>query len=394
MNWYAQNQGFDSLNARLEEIYSVYHANDESFTRQDALEEFTAEATAGLFSTEDGAQDFVDWLQNESGYTAEQKKTVLQRVAELFQRIVDRIKELIGEGNLSEIAADFAEAQADEAARLRQMFLQVLDGMEVTEGSEGGERFSIKQSTEGFDYVEVDEDAIDLNDGRSVASVIAGILDKKFNNVITANKQFVRINSKTNREWRHSKTAKALYTNNQTAYNDKVKAIANADELLTTAKEWINEERKHQSFDSFARGKVWYKVGNNGYSADIIVGLKNDGSATLYDLVEINEYKIEEASLGRASDRIPSRKDTSSENTITTNKRRSQHFRREKLFADGGADGQAAAVAGAGSAEPEPAAAERTAPGAEPPAGLSFFPYPLLKNRKVSLRQSGACSSP
>lgn len=106
------------------------------------------DATAGLFSSEEGANDFVSWLQNESGYTAEQKKTVLQRVAELFQRIVDRIKELIGEGNLSEIAADFAEAQADEAARLRQMFLDVLDGMNVEEETSGENKFSKKGLTQ------------------------------------------------------------------------------------------------------------------------------------------------------------------------------------------------------------------------------------------------------
>lgn len=135
LQWYQQNYGHNSLKERLQEIYRVYHANDASFTESKAVEEFVCEATAGLFSTEEGAQDFVEWLQNESGYTETQQKTVLQRIAELFQKIVDRIKELIGEGNLSDIAADFAQAQADEAARLRQMFLDVLDGMEVAEGA-------------------------------------------------------------------------------------------------------------------------------------------------------------------------------------------------------------------------------------------------------------------
>ena len=53
---------------------------------------------------------------------------------------------MISDGTLSDTAADFAQAQADEAARLRQMFLDVLDGMNVEEGSEGGERFSIKRT--------------------------------------------------------------------------------------------------------------------------------------------------------------------------------------------------------------------------------------------------------
>lgn len=139
---------------RLQEIYDVYHANDADFTMADALEEFTAEATAGLFSTEDGAQDFTRWLQNESGYTAEQKKTVLQKAAELFEKIINRIKALLQDGVLSSTAMDFAQAQADEAAKLRQVFLEVLDGMEVAEGSteQSGEKFSINpEFAEGID---------------------------------------------------------------------------------------------------------------------------------------------------------------------------------------------------------------------------------------------------
>ncbi len=73
--------------------------------------------------------------QSESGYTAEQKKTVLQKAAELLQKIFERIKELLRDGHLSSVAKDFAQAQADEAAKLRQMFLKVLDGMEVNQST-------------------------------------------------------------------------------------------------------------------------------------------------------------------------------------------------------------------------------------------------------------------
>lgn len=45
-------------------------------------------------------------------------------------------------------AADFAAAQADEAARLRQMFLDVLDGMEVAEGTSEENKFSKKGLTQ------------------------------------------------------------------------------------------------------------------------------------------------------------------------------------------------------------------------------------------------------
>ncbi len=55
-------------------------------------------------------------------------------------------------------AADFAAAQADEAARLRQMFLDVLDGMEVREGATEEQReakYAIKYP--GFSEKQVEE---------------------------------------------------------------------------------------------------------------------------------------------------------------------------------------------------------------------------------------------
>ena len=107
------------------------------------------------------------------------------------------------------------------------MFLEVLDGMEVNQSTGGSQqataKYDIKRAAQGFDYVDVDENAIDLNDGRSIASVIAEILDKKFHNLIDANKQIIRINSITNREWRSSKEAKKLYDNGTTAYDDKLR---------------------------------------------------------------------------------------------------------------------------------------------------------------------------
>ncbi len=159
-------------------------------------------------------------------------------------------------------------------------------------------RWSLKMSSEGEQYVEVDENSIDVSDGASIASNIAALLDSKFNNLIKANGQFIRVNSKTNREFRYSEWAKTLKRINEIWYRDKIKSLANADEILIAAKNWVNEDIKHQRLDnitSFGRAYVLYKVGDNGYSADVLVGLKDDGSAVLYDLINILDKEITEA---------------------------------------------------------------------------------------------------
>ncbi len=164
--------------------------------------------------------------------------------------------------------------------------------------SENGEndtiKFSIQESTDGK-YVQVDTNIFDETDGKSYAQVIAEYISGEFENLIEVNGQSIRINSITNREWRMSGNARNLSKENSDIYFDKLKAIANADELLQVAKDWINEDLKHNrtdNFISFGRGIVDFKVKENGYSADIIVGLKADGSATLYDMVDIRAKKI------------------------------------------------------------------------------------------------------
>lgn len=72
-------------------------------------------------------------------------------------------------------------------------------------------------------------------------------------------------------------------------------AFENADELLKASRNYVGEARKHardDNFVEFARGEVDFKVGDNGYTADIIVGTTKTGSATLYDIVDIKNKKI------------------------------------------------------------------------------------------------------
>ena len=51
----------------------------------------------------------------------------------------------------------------------------------------------------------------------------------------------------------------------------------------------------------FARGDVSYRVGGNGYVADVLVGIRKNGSAVLYDLKNIYEKEITDTSLAMAS---------------------------------------------------------------------------------------------
>ena len=195
------------------------------------------------------------------------------------------------------------------------------DNIGTFDGSNSDIRYSRKKSTSGENYVQIDENAIDLQNGKSIAQNIAEILHDKFNNLIITNGQYIRVNADTNREFRESNWAKALRKENISWYNDKIKSLANADEILSVAKNWVNENIKHERKDkitSFGRGNILYKVGKNGYSADVLVGVKDDGSAVLYDIINISDKKTAENPTVLGNDNSRAVLDVSADNDSTT----------------------------------------------------------------------------
>ena len=83
-----------------------------------------------LFSTDEGVNDFLNWLKEDSGYSKAEKESVLQRIIDFFDRIVEAVKQTIKDGDLSKTAREFAQMQADKAAQIREMFLDALDGID------------------------------------------------------------------------------------------------------------------------------------------------------------------------------------------------------------------------------------------------------------------------
>ncbi|MBQ5969631.1 MAG: hypothetical protein IJL52_05895 [Clostridia bacterium] len=149
-DWYMENEGIASYEDAIEAIMDRYAGTDEEFTRADAEEEFFSEAMAGLFSTDAGAKQFLDWLNDESKADTNEKKSIIKKMADLLQDLFDHIKALIRGGTLSKTAEDFALMEADRAQMLRQEFLAALDAMKenAQKGTvaESGAKFSIKKT--------------------------------------------------------------------------------------------------------------------------------------------------------------------------------------------------------------------------------------------------------
>lgn len=89
---------------------------------------------------------------------------------------------------------------------------------------------------------------------------------------------------------RNSEHSKYLRDNKSAMYRDKMAVTNNADELLQSNRNYVDEGLKHERKDNikqFGRGEILFKVGQNTYAADMVVGNKADGSMVMYDIVNI-----------------------------------------------------------------------------------------------------------
>ena len=127
---------------------------------------------------------------------------------------------------------------------------------------------------------------------RDMARKLRGTEEEKF--LIDTQRMYEKALRSTG-ERRGYGDAQFLAMNAPGLYDDKIRAFINADELLQASSDYVGEEAKHErkdKFVEFARGKVRFKVGKNGYLADVVVGIRRSGRAYLYDIVKLTPIEI------------------------------------------------------------------------------------------------------
>ncbi|MBQ6267349.1 MAG: hypothetical protein IJK64_06210 [Clostridia bacterium] len=185
-------------------------------------------------------------------------------------------------------------------------------------------RYSIKDDIDGVPFVDVEDDILD-GTGESYVQILDRIITDKFHRLVIANGQKIVLpKNDTSGKWVFSKDAERLRNNDIVTFEDKIRSFDNADEILAAARDWVGEKRRHNKFKEFARGKVNFRVGGNGYSADVVVGINSKGIAILYDMVNIIPKKITEAPQRVQDQSQVARVGTSAVNNDTTSGGKSQ----------------------------------------------------------------------
>lgn len=151
-------------------------------------------------------------------------------------------------------------------------------------------RFSISETTDNRPFVEVEQDILAGVPEADWVKTVKENLKKKFPNGITVGNNEIRIDKQSRREMTFSRYMQQLYNRDPQLHADKLRATDNADEILHAATDWVNEGAKHPRRDNirdFARGEVLLRVGGNDYTADVVVGTRENGSMLLYDILNL-----------------------------------------------------------------------------------------------------------
>ena len=184
-DWYVSYKGADNFNALVDAYIDTYTKAEGSKTRAEAIDELTNDAVSGLFSTDEGVEQFAKWLSDNK--TEAEKKSIIETIADFLKSVIEKIKSVIATSNLQTAARNAMEMEQKRADHIRKQFLNMLDnasnnlynGTEVDENTKNSvtlgkfadvdinsneklEKFGISNTANALsDYVNVQKRVID-----------------------------------------------------------------------------------------------------------------------------------------------------------------------------------------------------------------------------------------
>lgn len=291
---------------------------------------------SGEASTQEGGEKFAKWLAEDADLTQKEKKSVIEKIKDFFTKLLDAVRSVIeGQGTLNTTAR--AGQKAAQQVPVLDDFFNALDNaidnrQRMLEGKHGGEaensqseiRHSIEITEDGEPCVVIDNDVLAGVPKSRWATKIKNILSE-YKSGVDLWGGVVKVNAISKNEFLNSKYSQYLKAKEKTAYKDKLLSAQNLDEILKSGKNKKIEDLKHSrndSFKQFAHSDVLLKVGENGYTADVIIGITTQNAMVFYDIVDMRkaDVKIKNATpQGYANSRKPFKQGIASDNKVTQN---------------------------------------------------------------------------
>ena len=256
--------------AEIRKIYDNYRARGKTLEDGEAERELVANfAGKYLFTDEKAIQ-----------YLAKKRPNIARS-------IVNWIRE--------QIAAIKGDAESELLIRAERMYVNALKAADKRAGIEGKAKYSTQYSlgytTDNKPVVIVEDDILKGVPKNKWIETVKNTISEKFADGIPVIGRLIKVNQKTRNEFTNSKNSQWYSENNQIIYADKFKSANNLDDIVLASTNYINEDLKHSrkdKFIEFARGDVLIRVGDNDYSAKVIVGFTSGKQMVLYDVIDFS----------------------------------------------------------------------------------------------------------
>lgn len=147
LNYVTTKEGAAYLTNTIEQYHKAYKTVEKGKTYEDSANEYVFDYVAGLFADQKGVEAFSKYLSE--NMTESEHKSILKTIADFFKGVYDKITLYLNDHVLSSTAKKALRADAEEAQRIRDMFLGELTKAQenykrenVT--AEEGEHYTIK----------------------------------------------------------------------------------------------------------------------------------------------------------------------------------------------------------------------------------------------------------
>lgn len=300
----AESKGisYDSLLARqlarLSEM-EEYKNLSETELQDIAYDETIAEMSETILTDTDAANRLSQQIYK-------QDRTLWEKIRDFFTGLVEKLrsayKGLDPDSDMGRITRQAIRDNEKVAQAWAEALVEAGENYQLQDGQKnnarGGERYSLRGTTDGKTVAVVDEDIlsnIDLTqwNKQTKKKVQAAAKEalKKFSDGIVVDGITRNVNRVSRREFAASDYSEMLSKKAPQLFVDKMRTASAIDDVVIATTDWARDGKlKHPRTDNFVdfdHGRVLIKAGENQYSAEVVVGITDNGTAVFYDVVDI-----------------------------------------------------------------------------------------------------------
>ena len=180
-----------------------------------------------------------------------------------------------------------AQAENDSLTKREKYSLSEQEVAEIKKG------VSVITDADNNTIIDIKSDVLENIPKKDWLARVKNIIRSVFPEGFSINGEHIEVSAKSRGEFSNSKESKSLSSYEPEVYADKMRTSPYLD-TISQSTEYKNEPPEHPRNDnivSFDRGNVNLKIGENEYSADVLIGVKKDGRKLFYDLSNINKKK-------------------------------------------------------------------------------------------------------